>query len=73
MEVVENIADVRVRRQAWLKQGEPVGVVVERDHTRLAALVSAEEALSPQQVDRIVALLDPREPVPRLTQATRAG
>lgn len=54
-------------------RGEPVGVVFERDHERLAALVSADEALSPQQVDRIVALLDPREPVPRLTQATRAG
>jgi hypothetical protein len=54
-------------------RGEPVNVVVERDHARLAALVSEEEALSPQQVDRIVALLDPREPVPRLTQATRAG
>jgi hypothetical protein len=54
-------------------RGEPVGVIVERDHSRLAQLVSADEALTPQQVDRIVALLDPREPLPKLTQATRAG
>jgi hypothetical protein len=35
--------------------------------------VSAEELLSQQQVDRIVALLDPRQPLPRLAQATRGG
>ena len=31
------------------------------------------EVLSQQQVDRIVALLDPRQPLPRLAQATPGG
>ncbi len=53
--------------------GEQIGIVVERDPGRLAALVSAEERLSRAQVDRIVALLDPREPIPRLAQAARGG
>ena len=59
--------------EVTIGRGEPVGVVVERDPERIARLASASDALSPQQVDRIVALLDPREPLPRLTQATRAG
>lgn len=53
--------------------GEQVGLAVERDPERLASLVSAEGRLSQQQVDRIVALLDPRQPLPRLAQATRGG
>lgn len=53
--------------------GDDLGIVVERDPDRLARLVSAEDRLSPQQVDRIVALLDPREPLPRLAQATPGG
>ena len=52
-------------------RGEEIGVVVEPDADRLAALVTDDERLSPQQVDRIVALLDPRQPLPRLAQATR--
>jgi hypothetical protein len=52
---------------------EQIGVVVERDAERLARLVSADEQLSSQQVDRIVALLDPRLPLPRLAQATPGG
>ena len=52
---------------------EHIGVIVEADVDRLASLASAEEVLSPQQVDRIVALLDPRQPLPRLAQATRGG
>ena len=52
---------------------EQIGIVVEADPDRLASLVSAEEVLSPQQVDRIVALLDPRQPLPRLAQATPGG
>jgi hypothetical protein len=47
-------------------------VEVPRDE-RLAALASAEEVLSQQQVDRIVALLDPRQPLPRLAQAAPGG
>lgn len=53
--------------------GERVGVAVEREPERVAALASAEDRLSRAQVDRIVALLDPRQPLPRLAQATRSG
>ncbi len=59
--------DVEVPRQ------EPIGVIVEGDGERLASLASAEEVLSQQQVDRIVALLDPRQPLQRLAQATPGG
>ncbi len=52
---------------------DPIGLTVERDPDRLAGLLSAEERLSQPQVDRIVALLDPRQPLPRLVQATRGG
>jgi hypothetical protein len=52
---------------------EPIGVTVEADADRLARLASAEEVLTQQQVDRIVALLDPRQPLPRLAQATPGG
>jgi hypothetical protein len=52
---------------------ENIGIAVEADPERLAALASAEEVLSQQQVDRIVALLDPRQPLPRLAQATPGG
>jgi len=54
-------------------RGEQIGLAVEGDPERLARLVIAEERLSQQQVDRIVALLDPRQPLPRLAQATRGG
>jgi hypothetical protein len=53
--------------------GEHLGIVVERSADRLAALVAAEELLTAQQVDRIVALLDPRQPLPRLAQAAPGG
>jgi hypothetical protein len=52
---------------------EAIGVIVEADAERLAGLASAEEVLSQQQVDRIVALLDPRQPLPRLAQAAPGG
>lgn len=54
-------------------RGDEIGVIVEADAERLASLASAEEVLSQQQVDRIVALLDPRQPLPRLAQATPGG
>ena len=59
--------DVEVPRE------EQIGVIVEADPERLATLASAEEVLSQQQVDRIVALLDPRQPLPRLAQAAPGG
>ena len=52
---------------------DPIGLVVEADLDRLATLMGAEPRLSQQQVDRIVAALDPRQPLPRLVQATRGG
>jgi hypothetical protein len=54
-------------------RGEEIGLTVEADAGRVGALVSREERLTLAQVDRIVALLDPRQPVPRLAQATRGG
>lgn len=56
-----------------LQSGEAIGLSVEHSTDRLAALVSAEERLSQAQVDRIVTLLDPRQPLPRLAQATPRG
>ena len=56
-----------------LEQGETIALSVEPDANRLATLVSAEERLSLAQVDRIVTLLDPRQPLPRLAQATPRG
>lgn len=53
--------------------GEQIGATVERDTDRLAAIVTAEERLSQGQVDRIVALLDPRQPLPRLAPSTPHG
>lgn len=52
---------------------ERPGVHVHDDVARLAARISRDEALTPAQVDRIVALLDPRQPVPRLTPSTHRG
>ena len=54
-------------------RGDDIGLEIEADPDRLAALVSREERLTLAQVDRIVALLDPRQPLPRLAQATRGG
>lgn len=54
-------------------RGEEIGMAIEPEPERMATLVSAEEVLTPSQVDRIVALLDPRQPLPRLVQATPGG
>jgi hypothetical protein len=53
--------------------GEQIGVVVEREPERLATLAAAEDRLSQAQVDRIVALLDPRQPLPQLAPSTPHG
>jgi hypothetical protein len=52
---------------------EPLGVVAEREPDRLAVIVAADPVLSQQQVDRIVALLDPRQPLPQLAPSTPHG
>jgi hypothetical protein len=59
--------------EVTLDPGDPIGLAVETDVERVASLVSAEALLSQAQVDRIVALLDPRQPLPRLAQATPHG
>ena len=56
-----------------IPRGDDIGLRVEADPDRLGALVSREERLTLAQVDRIVALLDPRQPLPRLAQATPGG
>ena len=54
--------------------GESIGVVVERELERLAStLLGSEAVLSQAQVDRIVALLDPRQPLPQLAPSTPGG
>jgi hypothetical protein len=53
--------------------GEQLGVVVVREADRVAALAVAEARLSQPQIDRIVALLDPRQPLPRLAPSTPSG
>lgn len=56
-----------------LAPGDSIGVLVEREPERLATAVSGRSVLSRQQVDRIVALLDPRQPLPQLAPSTPHG
>ena len=46
------------------------GIHVHHDLERLAVRATRDEVLTPAQVDRIVALLDPRQPLPRLATST---
>lgn len=62
-----------VEMEVGAEGSEQVGVIVERRADAVAGIIGAEERLTPQQVDRIVALLDPRQPLPRLAQATPGG
>lgn len=52
--------------------GQRPGIQVVRDADALASRISATETLTKRQVDRIVALLDPRQPLPRLERTARA-
>jgi hypothetical protein len=70
---VEPILLPPTRMEVVVDAHEAFGLTVEADLDRVAGLVSAEERLSQAQVDRIVALLDPRQPMPRLAQATPNG
>lgn len=51
--------------------GQRPGVQVIRDVDALAARIAVGGSLAKGQVERIVALLDPRQPLPRLARATR--
>ncbi|MDP9468508.1 MAG: hypothetical protein M3P32_07220 [Chloroflexota bacterium] len=53
--------------------GQRPGVQVIRDVDALAARITAGGSLAKGQIERIVALLDPRQPLPRLTRATRSA
>jgi len=70
---VEPILVPPMEMEVLVDRAEPAGLTVERDLERVARLVSAEDRLSQSQVDRIVTLLDPRQPLPRLAQATPNG
>jgi hypothetical protein len=52
---------------------ERPGVHVHDDVARLGARIARDEVLTPAQVDRIVALLDPRQPLTRLAPSTPRG
>jgi len=51
--------------------GQRPGISVIRDADTLAARITAAETLTKSQVDRILALLDPRQRLPRLERAAR--
>ena len=53
--------------------GQRPGILVIRDVDALAARITAGGSLAKGQVERIVALLDPRQPLPRLTRAVRSS
>jgi len=52
--------------------GQRPGITVIRDADGLAARITAAETLTRGQVDRILALLDPRQPLPRLERSSRS-
>ena len=53
--------------------GQRPGIQVIREVDVLAARITAGGSLTKGQVERIVALLDPRQPLPRLARATRTA
>lgn len=57
---------------SWEEDQRP-GVHVHDDIERLARRLTRDEVLSTSQVDRIVAILDPRQPLPRLAPSTPRG
>ena len=57
---------------SWERDQAP-GIQVEGDLERLASRIVRDEVLTPAQVDRIVALLDPRQPLPRLATSSPQG
>ncbi len=56
-----------------IARGDDLGLAIEHEPDAIAVLASAQALLSQAQVDRIVALLDPRQPLPRLAPSTPNG
>jgi hypothetical protein len=56
-----------------VEPSDPIGLIVEREPERLTGRMTSEPLLSQQQVDRIVALLDPRQPLPQLAPSSHHG
>jgi hypothetical protein len=56
----------------WEHDQRP-GLHVQPDAAVLARRISRDEVLTPAQVDRIVELLDPRRPLPRLVTSSQGG
>lgn len=67
---VEAVLMAPSRAEIEWDEGERPGVHVHLDPSRLATRIGRDEVLSRPQVDRIVALLDPRQPLPRLATST---
>jgi hypothetical protein len=57
---------------AWEADQRP-GIHIHDNPTKLGRAIARDEVLTPAQVDRIVALLDPRQPLPRLATSTPNG
>ncbi len=57
---------------SWERDQAP-GIHVDPDLEHLATQIARDEVLTPAQVDRIVALLDPRQPLPRLATSSPQG
>jgi hypothetical protein len=53
--------------------GEEPHVLAIAEAEGLAQRIARDEVLTPAQVDRIVALLDPRQPLPQLAPSTHQG
>jgi hypothetical protein len=70
---VEPVLAPQVDMEVQADAADPIGLTVEREPERLAARMSAEAVLTQPQVDRIVALLDPRQPLPQLAPSTPRG
>jgi hypothetical protein len=62
----------REMQVSWEEDQRP-GIHVHEDPEHLARRIARDEVLSDAQVDRIVALLDPRQPLPRLAPSTPRG
>lgn len=67
--VLAPAADMSVQ----VEPSDPIGLLIEREPERLSSRMTSEAVLTQQQVDRIVALLDPRQPLPQLAPSTPRG